>query len=723
MSNLSAGTVSLNLVTNTARFSKGLLGAGGMVDKFGKKSLGVAANVAKIGAAAAAAGIGGLALIAKKYAAAIDESAKFARSNNLTIESLTGLKHAATLYGASQTAVNKGIAQLNTQLGEALTGIGPAAEALKLLGLNAEELARLDSAEALGIVSDAINTVGDEATQARLKTDLLGGGWKRFGALLEAGSEGLKAATKDAKQLGLVLSEADAAQVEAANDAMARSSSVLHSIGQRFTVEIAPFVTTLADMFTDGAKSGDGYKETITKIVDTGIAGAKWLVDKWYLFQQTWHGLNILTAQAQQGVADYAQVGWKGISFLIDLNEKFINTGIAGFKLYGNAVNVLWQGIDIAFSYVVQNAAKGFSNLLHQSSTALRAAGFDDLADDAAAAAASIAASTGGMIADAKNEFKQAKADFKASKDEFVGAFKDIANAKGSTNQTLAKLAMDAADTEATETKKYNEAVAKRLEMAQQFETKINEIKNNREKTEKKIEEAAKQRTINHIKNTEQILAAEEAAAKARKHTMQAISSSLGDLMTITEEFKDKNSAAFHLYKGLAAAQAGVNAWLAYSQVMADPLIQPTWLKQGMANVALTAGLVAVNQIVSGKNPGRAHGGPVPAGGFFEVNERGPEMLSLGGRDFLMMGNQSGRVTSNDKLTATGGGSKSPVIHIHNYSGQNVQTKESDDGARLDVIIGRVDSAIAAGIGNGTNRTSRAIERTYGVGRGRSATK
>lgn len=45
--------------------------------------------------------------------------------------------------------------------------------------------------------------------------------------------------------------------------------------------------------------------------------------------------------------------------------------------------------------------------------------------------------------------------------------------------------------------------------------------------------------------------------------------------------------------------------------------------------------------------PGRANGGPVVAGGMYQVNENSPEMLSMGGKQYLMMGNQGGTVTPN----------------------------------------------------------------------------
>jgi hypothetical protein len=44
---------------------------------------------------------------------------------------------------------------------------------------------------------------------------------------------------------------------------------------------------------------------------------------------------------------------------------------------------------------------------------------------------------------------------------------------------------------------------------------------------------------------------------------------------------------------------------------------------------------------------GRASGGPVSAGRLYEVNENSPEMLSMNGRQYLMMGNQGGTVIPN----------------------------------------------------------------------------
>lgn len=60
----------------------------------------------------------------------------------------------------------------------------------------------------------------------------------------------------------------------------------------------------------------------------------------------------------------------------------------------------------------------------------------------------------------------------------------------------------------------------------------------------------------------------------------------------------------------------------------------------GWLGGAISAGLSALF------GGGRASGGPVQRGRMYEVNERGPEVLSVGGRDLLIMGAQSGRITA-----------------------------------------------------------------------------
>lgn len=55
---------------------------------------------------------------------------------------------------------------------------------------------------------------------------------------------------------------------------------------------------------------------------------------------------------------------------------------------------------------------------------------------------------------------------------------------------------------------------------------------------------------------------------------------------------------------------------------------------------------------------GRASGGMVDAGHLYRVNEDGPELLTVGGKSYLMMGRDSGNVTPNNTTTQNYAGSR-----------------------------------------------------------------
>lgn len=105
---------------------------------------------------------------------------------------------------------------------------------------------------------------------------------------------------------------------------------------------------------------------------------------------------------------------------------------------------------------------------------------------------------------------------------------------------------------------------------------------------------------------------------------------------------------------------------------------------------------------------GRAIGGPVSAGGTYQVNERGtPELLNVGGKQFLMMGNQSGTVKP-------GGGD----IHIvNNTQGRvdRVEERQTSDGDRVLVL----EQAMVAWLENPNSKVSRTLGRTTTAGRRR----
>ena len=158
---------------------------------------------------------------------------------------------------------------------------------------------------------------------------------------------------------------------------------------------------------------------------------------------------------------------------------------------------------------------------------------------------------------------------------------------------------------------------------------------------------------------------------------------------TFAGEQSGAYKALFAISKGFAIANAALQLQTAIANASALP-----W----PANFPAIAQAVALGgQIASGiagVNYGgaREFGGPVDAGKMYRVGEGGkPEIFQSGGKNFMIPGD-GGKVIPNDQI---GGGGFSQSVQVHNYSGENVQTKTSMDGKQLDVIIGEVAKQIS----------------------------
>ena len=124
----------------------------------------------------------------------------------------------------------------------------------------------------------------------------------------------------------------------------------------------------------------------------------------------------------------------------------------------------------------------------------------------------------------------------------------------------------------------------------------------------------------------------------------------------------------------------------------------------GGGGYSLSSGTSGLGLSVAG---GRANGGPVAAGQMYEVNERGtPELLTYGGKQYLMMGNQSGNVTP---MGSGGGGMQqhggNVIVNVHGAPSQPQVQERTDSGGNrvIDVLFGqfeqRLGQRMAAGQG------------------------
>lgn len=141
----------------------------------------------------------------------------------------------------------------------------------------------------------------------------------------------------------------------------------------------------------------------------------------------------------------------------------------------------------------------------------------------------------------------------------------------------------------------------------------------------------------------------------------------------------------------------------------------------GIAGAAMGVQIAAVS---SASFTPRAIGGDVFPNQLYKVNENGPELFNFGGQDILATGNSRGSITPNGDFGTSSGAMSQPVtVNIFPIEGETATVQESEDenGLVLDVIMERVDEAVAEGISRGTSNTSRSLTEVFGLNRAAGA--
>ena len=238
--------INIKLGTQTAELEKGFKKAQGDVGDFGKKLEGVAKAVGiaalAMGTAVLAAGVAAV----KSQLPELDRIAKVSARLGIAGQSLLELSHAAKLAGASQEELIKALEFTQKALGEAIGGTGEAVDTLKLLKLNATELAEMDPIDAFLKLGDAIDKLPTQAQKFSAASDLMSRGGKNLINLMMQGGAATREAMERFRELHGVITEADFQNVQDANDAMTDLMAAFAGVARVITVEVAPAIERFA---------------------------------------------------------------------------------------------------------------------------------------------------------------------------------------------------------------------------------------------------------------------------------------------------------------------------------------------------------------------------------------------------------------------------------------------------------------------------------------------
>ncbi|KFA99593.1 hypothetical protein [Vibrio sp. ER1A] len=326
--------LTLRFDADTKRFANEVKGADSEVKKFGNSSKIGASQVKQLSdktntassairslkgdlfklasGFAALAGINGMKSMIEQQATLIDQTAKQADKLGVTTQALTEFRYAAELTGVGANNLDTSLQRMVRRISEAAQGAGTASPALRQLGLDARQLSRMTPEQQLKAVADAFQNVNSQSDRVRLAFKLFDTEGVGMVNMLENGSNGLNSMAREAEQLGISLNRVDAAKVEAANDAMFKVNETTRASIQALTVELAPAIGGMANLFVEYAKQNGGMNRVMADGIHSSITGIGYLAN-------SYRGLELIIKSI-----DVAWLGFKA-SFMI-VNQAMINT-------------------------------------------------------------------------------------------------------------------------------------------------------------------------------------------------------------------------------------------------------------------------------------------------------------------------------------------------------------------------------------------------------------
>jgi uncharacterized protein Yka (UPF0111/DUF47 family) len=223
-------------------------------------------------AALAVAGLAAMSALTVSSFKSGDQLAKTADKIGITTEALAGLRHAAELTGVSAGTMDMAMQRLTRRVSEAANGTGEAVGALHELGINAAELEQLPLDQQMNVIADSMAKVESQSDKVRLAMKLFDSEGVALVNTLSGGSEGLARMAEEANILGLAMSRADTAQIEAANDSITRAKGVFTGLGNQLAVAFAPIIETVANLFRQSAVDSAEFGNIGQRVADALVA-------------------------------------------------------------------------------------------------------------------------------------------------------------------------------------------------------------------------------------------------------------------------------------------------------------------------------------------------------------------------------------------------------------------------------------------------------------------
>lgn len=683
MASRSLGVLSIDLVAKTGGFEAGLDKAARTADRRMKEIERRAKQFGAVLGTALAAGAGLAVNELRKAIDNMDELSKAAQRVSLPTEQFSGLVYAGKLADVEVNTLVTSLGRLTKAQADAERSTSEQArvfDALKIATKDAEGNLR-NSIEVLYDFADAFQRQEGSPEIVAAGIKIFGRSFQEMIPLIKDGSDGLRGAAEEAEAFGQIIGTDTGRAAEAFNDNISRMQMLVSGLANAVAAELLPDLQQLTDEWVASAKEGDGLTSTARDIADAIRSVVEWMREGTAVGASFRESMGALRETIGAGAANIAGI-FKMDDKQIDQSRKDF------FEAGGRFWDAAWNGVEeqkkarpiqfIEPADLMAQDAKAVAQMRAAAAEAerLRKLAFGDRPKTGAGGG-----SKGGK-SDAQREAEQAIKDAQRAREELERQVQAVADAREEFDGYAAQLAgpMAAANYQfAVEQERLNELAregeisTERLAEAQanlrkEHEANVESIRKQLDPVGELIKDYEFENELMRMGNEERELAialryadaaaTDEQLAKLRENIRA--NRELAESIELQDGFRDSFAGFFEdVIGGTKSVGDAFRDMLDDINRMILQRISENWVEQLFGASGTSGGgssggwLEMFAGLFSG---GKAGGGWAAANSLYEVNERGMEMASVNGRDYLLTGNKPVEITPNNRLQSAGGG-------------------------------------------------------------------
>ena len=352
------------------RSSDNLAGSGGKLSRafssIEAPAKTVAKGVAVVATAALAAGAA-ITAIVKASSEAARELTFLSYSANTSAENFQALAFAAKSVGFEVKDLSDVYKDMSDRVGDFIaTGAGPAADFFEkiapLVGVTAQQFKKLSAPDALQLYVSSLEKAGLSQSEMVFYMEALSSESTRLLPLLMDNGKQMNVMADRARDLGIVLSDIEVAELANAGKTFDEVGSIIGNVTDQIAIQFAPLIGDIAKRFTDAAIDAGGFGPAVKSTMMTAAESIGVFMDVMSFMGRMWDGVKVAVigvemvfVKSMQGWSMISDLTFSGIASMIkwladkfDIFARYIN-GIAPSIFSG-----IGRGADTAFNYVAE---------------------------------------------------------------------------------------------------------------------------------------------------------------------------------------------------------------------------------------------------------------------------------------------------------------------------------------------------------------------------------